>query len=83
MATENYFHLTISNVGEQLFKGDAFSVTVPGASGEMTLLPHHEPFITLLKEGDIRIKHDEAGEKVMHVSGGLLETSNNQIIILV
>lgn len=83
MATETQFHLTISSVEEQLFNGNAHSVTVPGADGEMTLLPQHEPLITLLKEGDIRIKHDGVNEKVMHIKQGVLETSHNHIIILI
>ncbi len=84
MSTPSLIHLTISNVGEQLYRGDVVSVNVPGVDGEMTLLAHHEALITLLKPGRIKIlEPDSPNKKEFSVVSGILETSNNQITILV
>lgn len=56
---DNTFHLVIASVGKTLFDSRAQSVTVPGASGEMQLLPHHEAIVTTLKPGHISVKDQE------------------------
>lgn len=84
MAAQSTAQLTISSVNKQLFSGEVFSVTVPGAAGDMTILPHHAALISLLKKGTIRvIPASDTGEQTFDIDGGALETSNNQITILV
>ncbi len=80
--TQATFTLTISEVDDLLFDGEAHSVTVPGAMGEMTLLAKHEPLIALLKEGTITVRTGE-GEQQFSIKKGLLETSNNRVTVLV
>lgn len=80
--TQATFTLTISEVDDLLFDGEAHSVTVPGAMGEMTLLAKHEPLIALLKAGTITVRTGE-GEQQFAIKKGLLETSNNRVTILV
>lgn len=58
------------------------SVTVPGAGGELTILPHHSNLLSLLKEGIITIR-SEKEEQFMAIGGGYLETDGNTIHILV
>jgi len=67
-------HLVIAKVNETLFEGEAHSLVAPGASGEMTVLGHHEPLITTLKKGDLRV-HLEAGDEAKRfaIEGGVLE----------
>jgi F0F1-type ATP synthase epsilon subunit len=49
-------------------------MTVPGQEGEMTILGHHEPLISTLKEGNIRVHIQKDTEpKIFHVAGGILE----------
>ncbi len=79
-----------------LFKGDVESVIVPGVNGEFQMLENHAAIVSLLQEGDIKIKGnisiDEAYQdkftdidnaKVLHIKSGTLELKDNQIIILV
>lgn len=66
--------VVIAKVDEVLFEGEAYSLTVPGASGEMTVLHSHEPLITTLKPGEARIHRTRGDEPaVFRVEGGLLE----------
>ena len=76
------FKLTIAKVNEQLFSGDAISVNVPGTEGEMTILAHHEPLITMLKKGIITVRDGE-NTKTFSIEKGMLETSNGQVTVLV
>ena len=49
-------HLVIAKVDEVLFDGEAYSLTVPGADGDMTVLGHHMPLITTLRPGVITVR---------------------------
>jgi F-type H+-transporting ATPase subunit epsilon len=66
--------LVIAKVDEVLFDGEAFSLNAPGSAGEMTVLGHHEPLITTLKAGDLRV-HVQAGDepRLFPIQGGVLE----------
>ena len=67
-------HIVIAKVDEVLFDGEAYSLTVPGAAGEMTVLGHHEPLITTLKEGELRVRAAANAEpQTFPISGGILE----------
>ncbi|HEV7449784.1 MAG TPA: F0F1 ATP synthase subunit epsilon, partial [Candidatus Paceibacterota bacterium] len=67
-------HLVIAKIDQTLFDGEAYSLTAPGSAGEMTMLGHHEPLITTLKAGDLRV-HVAAGDepKLFAITGGVLE----------
>ncbi len=82
MGKQSTFTLTISRVDEQLFSGDAVSITLPGAKGQLTVLAHHEPIITLLKKGKITVQTNSDTE-VYEIERGMCEISNNQVTILV
>ncbi len=78
------FHLTIAKVGENLYDGEAVSVTVPGAEGLLTVLANHEAFVTPLKEGTIRVeKEDGTKEEFTLPISGILEVSNNQATVII
>ena len=81
MATEKTFHLAITKIDGPLFAGDAVSVTVPAAEGEMTVLAEHEPFISPLKAGTItaRTKDDE---QTFEIEKGVLEINDSVTILL-
>jgi F-type H+-transporting ATPase subunit epsilon len=73
--------LTISKVNQVLYSGDVQAVNCPGAAGELTILPHHAPLVTPLKQGEIHVRASD-GTHTFPVEHGVLETSNNEVIIL-
>jgi len=75
--------VVIAKVDEVLFEGEAYSLTVPGAEGEMTVLGHHMPLITTLKPGEARI-HLVAGDtpKTFPISGGVLEVRSDGATVI-
>ena len=78
----NTFHLIVASVGETRFDGAALSATFPGSEGEFTILPHHEPFITTLKPGTIRVKVSQDDMREFGIEDGVLECSGNRVVAL-
>jgi F-type H+-transporting ATPase subunit epsilon len=54
---------------------------VPGVEGEMGILPHHEPIMTMIKPGEILVRKGME-EYSLAVSGGFLEVTPDRITIL-
>ena len=73
--------VTIAKVHENLFQGEALSLTVPTTEGELTVLPNHEALVATLKEGTLIVRTQD-GDKTFFVSSGVLEISNNQATVL-
>ena len=68
--------------GERLvYSGDVEVLVAPGIEGELGILPHHAPLLTMLQPGEIRIVV-EGQEEYMVISGGFLEVLANTVTIL-
>lgn len=76
------FHLVISSVGETYYDGEAASATLPGSDGELTVLAHHEPFVTALRTGSITVKLSGGEVKTFETENGILEFSGNRAVVL-
>lgn len=64
-----------------VFAGDVDIVILPGAGGEMGILPNHAPVLTTLKYGVIKIRR--AGkEEIYAVAGGVAEVQPTIITVL-
>ena len=76
-------HIVIAKVDEVLFEGEAYSLTVPATAGEMTVLGHHEPLITTLKAGEVRV-HLNVGDtpKTFSISTGVLEVRSDGATVI-
>ncbi len=64
-----------------MYQGDALMVDIPGAEGEMGILPNHAPLITLMQFGIIEVK-TSAGDLHFTVAGGVVEVQPGEINIL-
>ena len=56
-----------------LYEGDVVSINCQTATGEITILEHHRPLISILKEGTIKIVDKEQKEHYIPVVSGLIE----------
>ncbi|WP_251179198.1 ATP synthase F1 subunit epsilon [Adlercreutzia agrestimuris] len=62
---------------------EAEMVVVPGAEGSMGFLAGHEPLVSVLSDGEARIKAAGSGETKSYVlQGGYVEVSADKVIIL-
>ncbi|MCJ7828274.1 MAG: F0F1 ATP synthase subunit epsilon, partial [Dehalococcoidia bacterium] len=73
--------LEIITAERQVFSDDVNTVVAPGVEGELGILPHHAPLITMLKPGELLIRKDSE-ETYLFVSGGFLEVRPDKILIL-
>lgn len=64
-----------------VFQGDVDIVILPGAAGEMGILPHHAPVLTILKYGVIKIRQSGKDE-LFTVAGGVAEVQPDIVTIL-
>ena len=64
-----------------VFQGDVDIVILPGVAGEMGILPHHAPVLTILKYGVIKIRK-EGKEELFSVAGGMAEVQPEIVTIL-
>lgn len=64
-----------------VFQGDVDMVVVPGADGDMGILPHHAPLLSPLRFGIVKVRsHDQ--EEDFTVAGGIVEVQPNIVTIL-
>jgi F-type H+-transporting ATPase subunit epsilon len=56
-------------------------VIAPGSEGELGILPHHTPLMTMLKPGELLLKKGTE-EVSLAVSGGFLEIRPDRVIVL-
>jgi F-type H+-transporting ATPase subunit epsilon len=64
-----------------VFQGDVDIVVLPGAAGEMGILPHHAPVLAILKYGLIKIRRD-GKEELFTVAGGVAEVQPDIVTVL-
>ncbi len=63
------------------FSEDVDMVTMPGADGELGILPMHAPLMTQLKPGELRIKRG-GQETILAVGDGFAEVLPHRVSIL-
>jgi len=64
-----------------VFADVADMVILPGAEGEMGILPNHTPLLTVIQYGIVKIRNHN-GEAFFTVAGGVAEVQPDQVTIL-
>ena len=56
-------------------------IIAPGVEGQLGILPHHAPLMTMLEPGELLVRR--GGEELsMAISGGFLEVRPDRVIVL-
>src|SRR3954451_22789032 len=63
------------------FSEDVDSVQVPGIDGELGILPHHAPLVSLLGVGELRIRKG-GQEELFAVAGGFLQVRPDKVVVM-
>ncbi len=75
------FALRVVSVERSLFEGDVDFMIANGADGELGVLPHHAPLMTILRPGTLTIR--QGGEELqLLVGGGFLEVLPDRVTVL-
>jgi F0F1-type ATP synthase epsilon subunit len=65
--------LGVYSLQKVLYDGNAASVNCVTANGEITILDGHQPIISILRQGLMKIVDGEGKEHYVRVRSGLLE----------
>jgi F-type H+-transporting ATPase subunit epsilon len=64
-----------------VFSDDVDVVVAPGIGGQLGILPHHTPLMTMLKPGELLVRKD--GEEFsLVITGGFIEVRPDRVIVL-
>ena len=64
-----------------VYSEDVNMVVAPGGEGQLGILPHHAPLLTMLQPGELLVRKD-GEETAMAISGGFLEVRPDKVIVL-
>jgi F-type H+-transporting ATPase subunit epsilon len=73
--------LDIVTAERSVYSEDVDIVVAPGVEGQLGILPHHTPLMTMLEPGELRIRKGDE-EFSLVISGGFLEVRPDRIIVL-
>ena len=74
-------HLEIVTPERLAYSDDVDMVLVPGVDGELGVLPHHTPLVSLLGYGELRIRKDGA-EESFAIVGGFLQVRPDKVVVM-
>ena len=76
--------LGVYSLQKVLYDGDAKSVTCPSTSGEITILEDHEPLISMLKDGVVKVVDTSAKDHYIEIGSGFVEVrAGGEVKVLV
>ena len=75
------FRLEVVTAERMVFADDVNGVVAWGVEGQLGILHHHAPLMTMLRPGDLVIKRDNE-EEYLALSGGFLEVRPDKVIVL-
>jgi F-type H+-transporting ATPase subunit epsilon len=64
-----------------VYSEDVDIIIAPGMEGQLGLLPHHAPLMTILQAGELVVRRG-GEEDTLAISGGFLEVRPDRVIIL-
>ncbi|HEY91798.1 MAG TPA: F0F1 ATP synthase subunit epsilon [Dehalococcoidia bacterium] len=73
--------LDIVTAEQLVYSEEVDMVVVPGIDGEMAILPHHAPLMTMLQPGELLVRN-QGQDTSLVVTGGFLEVRPDRITVL-
>lgn len=64
-----------------LFEGEVDSVVAPAFDGQVGILQHHAPMVTLLGHGELRLSGG-GGDRRFEVEGGFLQVVDDNVRVV-
>ncbi len=73
--------LDIVTAERTVYSEDVDIIIAPGMEGQLGILPHHAPLMTILQAGELVVRRGSE-EDTLAISGGFLEVRPDRVIIL-
>lgn len=74
-------HVTVISPEASMFDGEADAVIAPAFDGQVGILPHHAPFMTLLGRGTLTVRRGGTEDRYS-VHGGFLQVVHNAVRVV-
>ena len=74
-------HLEIVTPERLAYSDEVDMVLVPGSEGELGILPHHTPLVSLLGVGELKIRKG-GSEEVFAIAGGFLQVRPDKVVVM-
>lgn len=76
-------HVEVVSNEENIYSGEVSFVVVPTLEGELGIYPRHEPIMSLVRPGVLRLTVPDHKEEILvAVSGGVLEVQPDKLTLL-
>ena len=75
------FNYKLVTPEEIYLEGDAQMVVLPGAEGDLGVLPNHSNIITSLRPGIIKVTNSDQTQSLF-VEEGFIKFSNNELLVI-
>jgi F-type H+-transporting ATPase subunit epsilon len=73
--------LDIVTAERTVFSDEVDIIVAPGIEGQLGILPHHAPLMTMLQPGELLVR--KGGDEIsMAITGGFLEVRPDRVIVL-
>lgn len=80
---KNIMQVEVVSNEESIYEGEAEFAVIPTVNGELGIYPRHEPVMSLVRAGALRLKVPNQQEEVLvAVAGGVLEVLPHKITVL-
>jgi len=74
-------HLEIVTPERLAYEDDVDMVLVPGIDGELGILPHHTPLVSLLGVGELEIRKGGSSESFA-IAGGFVQVRPDKVVVM-
>jgi F-type H+-transporting ATPase subunit epsilon len=74
-------HLEIVTPERLAYSDTVDAVVLPGSEGELGVLPHHAPLVTMLGVGELRIRKGTT-EESFAIVGGFLQVRPDKVVVM-
>ena len=78
----NVMQVEVVSNESNIFSGEASFIGVPTLNGELGIYPRHEPIMSLVRPGVLRLTSPSSEEILVAVSGGILEVQPDKVTVL-
>jgi F-type H+-transporting ATPase subunit epsilon len=75
------FRLEIVTPEKRAYADDVDFVTLPGSEGELGVLPHHAPLISILGAGELRVRKGGV-EESFAIIGGFVQVLPDKVVVM-
>ncbi len=74
--------VSVVAVDQKIWSGEAKSLVAKTTEGEIGILAGHEPVLSLLVDGIVRVESLDGSKLEVNISGGFLAVDNNNVRVL-